>query len=135
MGVENNRETCVKILTNKELQSAEGIIVKMAKTNNIVFESSTEYQQKGFIGSIVKKDIYILLEISDNIDLEEEMKKCQKEIANTQKQIANCEGRLNNPKYVNSAPEHLVQETRDVLEQHKDNLEKLNKKIIHLQNV
>ena len=135
MGVENNRETCIKILTPKELQSAESIISKMSKTNNIRFENSQDFQQKGFIGSIVKKDIYILLEISDNIDIAAEITKCDKEIANTQKQIANCEGRLNNPKYVNSAPEHLVQDTRDTLEQHKDNLEKLNKKLIHLKNV
>jgi len=135
MGLGNDRQAKIKILTSKDLSTAQGIIEKMSKSENITIENSNQFQQKGFIGAIVKKDIYILLEISDSIDIQDEIKKCQKEIADTQKQISSMQGRLNNPKYVNSAPEHLVQETRDMLEQNKDKLDKLSKKLIHLQNV
>jgi len=135
MNLGNDRSAEVKIISSKNLQPGISIIQKMSKTDQIIIENSENFQQKGYIGSIVKKDIYILLEISDNIDVEAEIKKCQKDIDSTHKQVGSLQSRLNNPKYVNSAPEHLVKETREMLEQNQDKLEKLQNKLIHLQNV
>ena len=135
MNLGNDKTAQVKILTHKDLSNGLSIIQKMSKSENVTLENTDQYQQKGFIGAIVKKDIYILLEISDSIDIQAEIKKCQKDIEATQKQIGSIQGRLNNPKYVNSAPEHLVAESKEMLEQNQDKLEKLQKKLIHLQNV
>jgi valyl-tRNA synthetase len=135
MNLQNNKDVRVLINTQLKMQEAVAVMKKMTKLENIEIIDSKQYTKKGYIGKVVKKHIFIMLELPSDIDIQTEIQKAQKEINQTTKFIENAKTKLNNPKYVNSAPEHLVQETKDKLQELEHKLEQLQSKLIHLQNV
>lgn len=100
-------------------------ILKRFSFSNISLLNKEEILPQGELFSYANSDMVI----SNNVNLEEVIKKIKEDILKEESEIARGEAMLNNPNFLSKAPKEKVELEKNKLEMHKINLASLKEKL------
>jgi len=122
-----NKEKIELLVTDnkKPRNNLNTIISKLANLSNI---TGVNKKPNNAFTFMVKSNEYFI-PLSDNIDLEEEIKKLQKELDYTKGFLKSVEGKLNNQRFINNAPDQVVSNEKNKMADAKSKIKILENKI------
>ena len=106
----------------------DSIICKLANLDKIKYVKNKDNNAFSFM---VKSNEYFI-PLSDNLDIESELKKLQKELNYTKGFLKSVETKLSNEQFVKNAPQELVQNEKNKRKDAKSKIKILSDKISSL---
>ncbi|MCO5113083.1 MAG: valine--tRNA ligase [Bdellovibrionaceae bacterium] len=104
--------------TQKVLSSHRAVILKMCKLSDISFEPRPSLAKCALTPlSVFSSEIDIVIPLEGLVDLEEEIKRLEKNMEKTQKDIQILSKKLNNENFIKNAPPELVEQDTALLKE------------------
>ncbi len=129
--IANKEQLELLVISNQT--STNNLNAIIAKLGNLSSINTITEKPKGAFSFMVKSNEYFI-PLGDNIDIEAELKKLQKELDYTKGFLKSVEGKLNNERFVNNAPDQVVKNEQNKMEDAKAKIEILTEKINALAN-
>jgi len=128
LGIEPGKKIDLTIVTKhaefiEMLGSIKEAISSLVRANSISLANVYQSGQKA-VTSVVR-EVEIHLHLSQEIDIEKEKERIQKEIERVTKNIRTIEAKLNNPNFISKANPDVIEKERTKLSSMKETLEKL----------
>jgi len=127
-----NKDSLELLVINNE-KATNKLDTIIAKLGNISTINTTEEKPNSAFSFMVKSNEYFI-PLADNIDVESEIEKLQKELDYTKGFLKSVEGKLSNERFVNNAPKQVVVNERNKMTDSKAKIEILEIKIKYLVN-
>ena len=127
--ITNRNQLELMVINNqKETNNLDAIISKLG---NISAINTTTEKPAGTFSFMVKSNEYFI-PLANNIDVESEIEKLQKELNYTKGFLKSVEGKLSNERFINNAPEQVVNNEKNKMSDAKTKIKILESKIKNL---
>ena len=127
--IANKNQLELLVINNQKATNDLDAII--AKLGNISTINTTKEKPTGAFSFMVKSNEYFI-PLGDNIDVESEIEKLQKELDYTKGFLKSVEGKLSNERFVNNAPKQVVENENNKMSDAKAKIEILESKIKNL---
>jgi valyl-tRNA synthetase len=129
--IANKEQLELLVIDNQKSQTNLDAII--AKLGNLTSINTTNEKPSGAFSYMVKANEYFI-PLGDNIDVEAEIEKLEKELNYTKGFLKSVEGKLSNERFVNNAPKQVVVNEKNKMADAKAKIEILNTKINDFKN-
>ena len=97
----------------KLLTSSKQAFLNLTKGSDLIFEKDKKFTEKGLFGHGNFQGTEVFVSLSEAVNVEEEVKRLQKEMAKTESDLREVRNRLSNEGFVSRAPKNVVEEHRE----------------------
>jgi valyl-tRNA synthetase len=121
--------------TQKILGNNQSAILSLGRIENLEIGEVASLAKCAVAPVVVNESrVNVVIPLEGLVDLEEEVKRLQKQVEKLNRDISGLTGRLNNPNFIANAAEDVVEADKAALEQAKQQVESLRESLIRLQS-
>jgi valyl-tRNA synthetase len=134
-----NSKPKINIATNDKkleeiIKQEKEVICGLAKAGEVFLKNKDDKDIKEWLSSVVNERIDVFLDIKDKIDLDNELKRLNKNLADKEKYVNGLRTKIENKDYQKRVKEEIKKEDKDKLDKTeteiiklKESIDKLNK--------
>ena len=104
----------------------------MAKAGEVFLKNKDDKDIKEWLSSVVNERIDVFLDIKDKIDLDNELKRLNKNLADKEKYVNGLRTKIENKDYQKRVKEEIKKEDKDKLDKAETEIRKLKESIDNL---
>jgi valyl-tRNA synthetase len=108
------------------------VICGLAKASEILMKNKNDNDIKGWLSSVVNERMDVFLDIKDKIDLDNELKRLNKNLADKEKYVNTLKKKIENKDYQKRVKEDIQKEDKDKLAKAETEIKKLKESIENL---
>ena len=132
----NSKPKIIISTNNKELEEIifkeKEVICGLAKVSEILLKNENNEDIKGWLSSVVNEKIDIFLDIKNKINLDNELKRLNKNLADKEKYVNGLKNKIENPDYQKRVREEIKNEDQYKLSKAESEIRKLKESIGNL---
>ena len=115
-------------IINKEKE----VICGLSKASEIWMKNKDDNEIKGWLSSVINERMDVFLDIKDKIDLENELKRLNKNLADKEKYVKGLKSKIENKDYQKRVKEEIQKEDKGKLDKAETEIKKLKENIDNL---
>ena len=132
-----NSKPKINIATNDKkleeiIKQEKEVICGLAKASEILLKSKDDNEIKEWLSSVVNEKMDVYLDIKDKIDLDNELKRLNKNLADKEKYVNGLKTKIENKDYQKRVKEEIKKEDKDKLDKAEIEIKKLKESIDNL---
>jgi len=114
------------------IRQEKEVICGLAKASEIIMKPKDDKEIKEWLSSVVNERMDVFLDIKDKIDLENELKRLNKNLADKEKYVNGLKTKIENKDYQKRVKEEIKKEDKDKLDKAETEIKKLKENIDNL---
>ena len=132
-----NSKPKINIATNDKkleeiIKQEKEVICGLAKAGEVFLKNKDDKDIKEWLSSVVNERIDVFLDIKDKIDLDNELKRLNKNLADKEKYVSGLRTKIENKDYQKRVKEEIKKEDKDKLDKAETEIKKLKESIDNL---